>query len=179
LNASVKPGGSTNKSPGWLNRDTILASLLLVGCGVLMSATFEIREPDYGQLSPATWPRVIVAILALLSLIYLVQSVRHGPDTGAPIGGVERSPGIAGFFGYWRNVFICFTLFFAYLYTLPWLGMLVGGMLFVFFLLNALGGWSPRLLITHALIALVSVGGMWTLFTYGLGVLLPGGELFS
>ena len=172
---ATKPGNTS----GWLNRDTILAILLLVGCGVLMTATFEIREPDYGQLSPATWPRVIIGLLTLLCVIYLVQSIKNGPDTGAPIASVERPPGIAGFFAYWRNVFICFTLFFAYLYALPWVGMLVGGVLFVFFLLNALGGWSPRQLMIHVLIALVSVGGMWCLFTYGLGVLLPGGELFS
>lgn len=144
-----------------------------------MVASFEIREPDYGQLSPAAWPRVIVGLLALLSFIYLIQSIKQGPDTGAPIGKVERSPGIGGFFAYWRNVFYCFALFLAYLMALPWLGMLVGGVLFVFFVLNALGGWSPRLLLTHILIALVSVGGMWSLFTYGLGVILPGGELFS
>lgn len=167
------------QAPGWFNRDTILAILLLVGCGVLMTATFEIREPDYGQLSPAIWPRVIVGILSFLSVLYLIQSIRHGPDAGAPIGKVDREPGILGFFAFWRNVFYCFSLFLGYLLVLPWLGMLIGGMLFVFLLLNALGGWSPRLLLIHAVIALVSVGGMWALFTYGLGVILPGGELFS
>ena len=52
-------------------------------------------------------------------------------------------------------------------------------MLFVFLLLNALGGWSPRLLLVHAAIAVVSVGGVWSVFNYGLGVLLPAGELFN
>ena len=162
-----------------INRDTLIAVFLLLGCGVLMTATFQIREPDYGQLSPATWPRILVVLLAILSFIYLVQSVRRGPDAPTTGETVDREPGIAGFFGYWRNVLFCFALFGLYLLVLPALGMLVGGVLFVFLLLNALGGWSPKILALHAAIALVSVGGMWLLFTYGLGVLLPAGELFS
>lgn len=162
-----------------INRDTVIAVFLLLGCGVLMTATFQIREPDYGQLSPATWPRILVILMAILSFIYLIQSVRRGPDDATTGETITREPGIAGFFAYWRNVLFSFAFFGLYLLVLPALGMLVGGVLFVFLLLNALGGWSPRLLALHAAIALVSVGGMWLLFTYGLGVLLPSGDLFS
>ena len=159
-----------------VNRDTVVAILLLVGCGVLLNASFDIREPDYGQLSPATWPRTVVGVLAFLSLIYLVQSVRRGVPS-APTEKVTRSPG--DWIAQWRNVFFVFALFLAYLVALPWLGMLVGGVAFVFLLLNALGGWSPGRLALHAVIAGVSVGGMWSVFTFGLGVLLPRGELFG
>ena len=38
-----------------LNRDSIVAIVLLCACGGLAVASFDIREPDYGQLSPATW----------------------------------------------------------------------------------------------------------------------------
>jgi hypothetical protein len=31
----------------------------------------------------------------------------------------------------------------------------------------------------HAIIAVVAVGGMWSLFTYGLGVILPQGEILE
>jgi len=150
-----------------------------------MMASFDIREPDYGQLSPATWPRTLVVLLSVLSLIYLVQSVRKGASQQSDHverGDSESSPSISSpgeFLAYWRNVIWCFTLFALYLLTMPWLGMLVGGVLFVFLLLNALGGWHPRLLGLHALIALVVIGGMWSLFTFGLGVLLPTGSLFG
>ncbi len=159
-----------------VNRDTVVAILLLVGCGVLLNASFDIREPDYGQLSPATWPRTIVGILAFLSLIYLVQSIRRGVPK-EPVEKVKRSLG--EWIAHWRNVFFVFALFLAYLLTMPWLGMLAGGLAFVFLLLNALGGWSPRRLALHAVIAGVSVGGMWSVFTFGLGVILPRGELFG
>ncbi|MHA1529371.1 MAG: tripartite tricarboxylate transporter TctB family protein [Alphaproteobacteria bacterium] len=165
-----------------VNRDTVVAILLLVGCGVLLNASFDIREPDYGQLSPAAWPRTIVGVLTFLSLIYLVQSIRRGVPS-APVeaeGTTKTVPrGVGEWIAHWRNVFWVFALFLAYLLTMPWLGMLVGGMAFVFLLLNALGGWSAERLALHAVIAAISVGGMWSVFTFGLGVLLPRGEFFG
>ena len=62
---------------------------------------------------------------------------------------------------------------------MPTLGMLIGGTLFVFLLLNALGGWHPKAMALHAAIACIAVGGMWSIFTYSLGVILPPGEIFS
>ncbi len=62
---------------------------------------------------------------------------------------------------------------------MPVLGMLIGGVMFVFLLLNALGGWAPKKLGLHAIIAVLGVGGMWSIFTYGLGVILPPGAIFS
>ena len=152
-----------------LNRDTIVAICLLVICGGLGYASLDIREPDYGQLSPATWPRVIVGVMAFLSTIFLVQSLRAGPDAPRePVGGMT------GFFGYWRNVLWCFVLFGAYLIAIPYVGILLGGMAFVFLLLTALGG--VRNTVLHIVIAVVTVGGMWTLFTFALRVILPRGE---
>lgn len=171
-----------------INPDVLIAIFLLAVCGVLWVASFEIREPDYGQLSPATWPRIIIVVLAFLSLIYLVQSIRSAgslpvsPETTSDDHATAESratPGIAGFYHHWKNVFWCFALYGLYLYSLPWLGMLVGALSFVFLLLCALGGWHPRKLLLHAAIALLTVGGMWSLFTFGLDVLLPTGSLFE
>ena len=157
-----------------VNRDTIVAIALLVACGGLYMATLEIREPDYGQLSPATWPRLIIAIVTFLSTIYLVQSVRRGPT---PDDEKTEWTGFAAFFSKWRNVLSVFALFLGYLLILPWVGMLLGGAAFVFLLLSVLGPFSGRDVIIHIIIALLTVGGMWLLFTYGLGVILPRGEL--
>ena len=160
-----------------VNRDTVIAIVLLMAWGVFLAASFEIRQPDYGVLSPATWPRVIIAVLIVLTLIYLVQSIRMGVPEAPP---EEDSPGsIAGFVAHWRNVFWVFALFLVYLLSMPYLGMLIGGLAFVFLLLNALGGWQPKQLVLHAIIAVVTVGGMWALFTFGLRVILPPGEILG
>lgn len=158
-----------------LNRDVYVAVVLLLFCGVMLWASFDIREPDYGVLPPSVWPRVILTVFGLLSVIYLIQSLRRGPD------GLDAFPGepttVMGWVRYWWNPIICFVSFCGYLLLLPWFGMLISGMLFVFVLLSALGGWSPRRLGIHAVVAAASVGGMWLLFTQGLNVLLPTGEL--
>ncbi len=157
-----------------VNRDTIVAIALLVACGGLYMATLEIREPDYGQLSPATWPRLIIGIVTILSTIYLVQSVRRGPT---PDEEKTQRSGFPAFLARWRNVLSVFALFLGYLLILPWVGMLLGGATFVFLLLTVLGPFTGRDVLIHSIIALLTVGGMWLLFTYGLGVILPRGEL--
>ncbi|MEE8084642.1 MAG: tripartite tricarboxylate transporter TctB family protein [Alphaproteobacteria bacterium] len=173
---------------GRLNRDAVIAIVLLMACGILFWSTFSIRVPDYGQLRPSTWPRVVLGVLTLLSAIYLVQSLRHGPtpmdepgrgDPNSGDGAPGPKPGLIGWILYWRNPLWCFGLFFAYLVTLPVLGSLIGGVLFVFTLMGVLGGWNAKNLLQHAALALISVGGMWSIFTYGLGVILPPGEIFS
>ena len=53
----------------------------------------------------------------------------------------------------------------------------IGGSLLVFLLMTVLGGAAPRQLVLHAVIAVLSVGAMWSVFTFGLRVLLPRGEI--
>ncbi|MEL6476609.1 MAG: tripartite tricarboxylate transporter TctB family protein [Pseudomonadota bacterium] len=154
-----------------LNRDAWVAIALLLIAGGLMVASFDIREPDYGQLSPAAWPRVILGAILAMGVIYLIQSLRSGADEPAPDG----PKGARAFVAHWRNVLWVFALFLGYLLALPYIGMLIGAMAFVFLLLTALGGIGRTPI--HLALALVSVGGMWALFTYALGVLLPTGSL--
>jgi putative tricarboxylic transport membrane protein len=159
-----------------LNKDTYVAIFLLLGCGILFWASFDIREPNYGVLAPSTWPRVVLAVLTLLSFIFLVQSLRAGPNEQEPS---PVPPGLKGFLSYWRNPLICFVAFFVFLASLPVLGMLIGGVSFVFLLMCLLGGWASRQLVVHAVIAVAAVGAMWSLFTFGLGVMLPVGEIYN
>ena len=70
-------------------------------------------------------------------------------------------------------------MFFLFLLSLPYLGMLIGGISFVFLLMSLLGGWQPRQLLVHAVIAVCAVGAMWSLFTFGLEVMLPEGMIYN
>ncbi len=158
-----------------MTKDTGVAIALLVLCGIFFTATFEIRVPTYGVLLPSTWPRVILAALGTLSLIYLFQSLKN-PEKFDDGKEAIRYHGFSGWLNHWKNPIWCFVLFFTYLFTLPVLGMLIGGISFVFLLLNVLGGWQPKNLAYHGLIAVMCIGAMWALFTYGLGVLLPASD---
>jgi len=159
-----------------INRDVVVAAILLLFCGVFFWASFEIRQPDYGVLMPSTWPRVILGILTFLSMLYLIQSLREGADeTGEEDDFQPKS--IGEWYTHWRNVIWCFSLFFGYLMVLPILGMLLSGILFVFVLLGVMGGWAPRNLVMHAAVAVLAIGTVWSLFTFALGVLLPPGMI--
>jgi len=157
-----------------LNRDVYIAIALLLLCGAFFAASFDIREIDYGILTPAAWPRIILVALTILSLIYLVQSVRRGARPDDP-----EAFSIKILLDRYRNPLWCYGLFLLFLLTLDYLGMLIGGVLFVFCLLTAIGGASKRNLIIHALIAVIMVGAMWALFSFALGVIFPQGEIFT
>ena len=160
-----------------LNRDTIVAVLLLLFCGLLAWSSLHIRLPGYGTLKPSTWPQIIVAVLTLFSAIYFLQSLGYAKDDSGTAD--ARKPGLRGFLEYFRSPIICFAIYFVFLATLPWTGALIGGILLVFALLTVLGGWGARDLMHHAIYATVSMGFMWALFTFGLRVILPEGEIFS
>lgn len=155
-----------------LNRDVYIAIFILILTGVFFWQSFEIREIDYGTLQASAWPRIILIALGIFSVIYLVQSIKAGP--AEPTENEEK-----GFFERFRNPIICFVLYFFFLFSMPYLGMLLSGISFVFLLLSAIGSIAPRALMIHAMIACISIGAMWSFFTYALGVILPQGELIS
>ncbi len=157
-----------------LNRDAVIAIALLLFCGVFFWSSFDIRQPDYGVLMPSTWPRAVIGVLTFLSLIYLIQSLRGDPEI-ATAEKSDREPGIQGFIDYWRNPLWCFGLFFVYLALLPILGMLIDGIAFVYVLMGVLGGWDGKKPLVNACIAVLAIGSMWSLFTFGLDVMLPPG----
>jgi predicted membrane-bound spermidine synthase len=70
-------------------------------------------------------------------------------------------------------------LFLAFLLTIDFLGMLLGGIVFVFLALSVLGERTPKQLTIHALVAVISVGAMWAIFTFALRVILPEGTILS
>ncbi len=154
-----------------INRDTVVAVFLLLMCGVFYGASFQIEQTSYGTIGADVWPRLILAVLAVLSAVYLFQSVRKGPG--------EMVTHEAGFLSRYRNAILCYGLFLAFLLTLEFLGMLLGGIAFVFLALSALGERTARQLAVHAVVAVASVGAMWAIFTFALRVILPEGEILS
>lgn len=154
------------------NRDTITALLLLVMCGVLFQQTFNIRKVPFSEMGSEVWPRFVLLLMAVLALIYLFQSMANPPPQKGPFS-------LKAWLAAYRNPLICFGMFFVFLLALPWLGMLVAGILFVGVTQTILGGADTRRVLTHALVSVVSVGGMWLLFTHALGVVLPRGTLFG
>ena len=154
-----------------LNRDAVTALVLLVIIGAFFAASFEIRETAYATIGADVWPRLILAVMLVLTLIYLAQSLRKDDEprgTGTAAGGLLVR---------YQNAFWCYALFGLFLVTLPVLGMLLGGILFVFLALTVMGERTPHAALRHAAIAIGTIGVMWAIFTFGLGVFLPEGRI--
>ena len=158
-----------------LNANVVIALVLLVLCGVLFYDTFLYKLVPGAIIGSKIWPRIVTVALAVLSLIYLVQSLRAGPATA---GAAEAAPfNLAAWLGLNRNVIGCFVLYGLFLVSLEWLGMLLGGIAFVFATLCFIGGTAPRSLAVNGAVAIVTIGLMWSVFTFALGVILPGGVI--
>lgn len=152
------------------NADIVIALLLIAGSTIFLVASFNIDRDSLGMVSAGLWPRIAIVVLGVLSFVYLAQSVRAGWSRPGRIS-----------FKTWlsdnRNVIACFALYALFLLGLPTLGMLLSGVLFVFVSLTVLGPRGLRAHALHLAIAVVSIGAMWAIFTFGLGVILPQGEV--
>jgi putative tricarboxylic transport membrane protein len=155
-----------------LNSDTLIAVFLLLVCGVLFHDTFFFRETPLAIVTSDVWPRIVLVLLFIFSAVFLFQSVRADADTEE-----GKSLGPVAWIMANRNVLWCYGLFALFLLTLPWLGMLIGGGLFVFATLTAMGRNQLRSHAVNAVIAVLSMGIMWAIFTFGLRVMLPEGEI--
>ncbi len=154
--------------------DFWVALVLVLACAVFWWQSFLIEDMGYVTIGSEVWPRAILAALTPLVLMYLSRSV--GRPEADP---VKDSDGAWGsWIARYRNPIWCFLLFFLFLLAIPYIGMLVGGVLFVFLTLTVLGERTLRHHVVHALIALVMIVSMWAIFRFALGVLLPEGDFF-
>jgi hypothetical protein len=153
-------------------RDILIAVFLLILTCVFYAATFTIKKTSFGTVGSEVWPRAILIGQGILCILYLANVLRGAYTEEKGQGG-----GLAGWFATYRNALVCFALYAVFLITLPYAGMLIGSILFVFLLLNFLGGWSAARMAVHGAIAVLSMGAMWAVFTFGLRVILPEGEI--
>lgn len=156
-----------------INKDTIVAIFLLLFCGIMINNSFEIEDPGYQGMKASFWPTVILCLLSIMCLVMLIKSVVYKTDNN--LDAIDENT--SNIFFKFKNALICFFMFVLFLTFLDYLGMLIGGILFVFGLLTFLGGTSPKKLFNHFIISIITIGIMWSIFTFGLKVILPEGEL--
>ena len=156
-----------------INKDTIVAIFLLLFCGIMINNSFEIEDPGYQGMKASFWPTVILCLLSVMCLVMLIKSLVYKTDNN--LDAIDENT--SNIFFKFKNALICFFMFVLFLTFLDYLGMLIGGILFVFGLLTLLGGSSPKKLFNHFIISIITIGIMWSIFTFGLKVILPEGEL--
>lgn len=151
-----------------INKDSVVGLTLLLGCGLFIDALDDIERTNYGTITSNVWPTIVLSVLTALCAIYFLMSLKPPQEE-------QESFNWRTFFP--RNVVIVFTLFAGFVYSLPYLGMLIGGSAFVFLVLTSIGHKTMKYMLIHLGIAVGSVAVMYGVFTYGLSVMLPEGEL--
>ena len=152
--------------------DIIIAIFLLCFSGIMINDASNIRDLGFEGMKADAWPRVVLWLLVVMSSVMLGKSYIQLKTEGHKDNNTFQVN-----FSKFKNAFICFGMFLFFLSTLDYLGMLLGGIAFVFGLLTFLGGFSLNLIIKHLTISVLSIGFMWMVFTFGLRVILPEGEI--
>ncbi len=154
-----------------VSRDVVVALVLIATTLAFFWTTFDVRRAPFAAVGAEVWPRVILVPMFILSVALLVKALREGDPADK-----QTFDSFRAWFEYYKNPIVCFALFFAFLLTLRPLGILISGALFTFAMQSFLGHRNPQYFLMYAVVAIVTVGGMWAVFTYGLGVQLPRGR---
>ena len=156
-----------------INKDTIVAIFLLLFCGIMINSSFDIEDPGYQGMKASFWPTIVLCLLSIMCLVMLIKSVITEAENNLN----SNDTNLTNIFFKFKNASICFLMFVLFLAFLDYLGMLIGGVLFVFGLLTMLGGFELKKIINHFIISIITIGIMWSIFTFGLKVILPEGEI--
>ena len=156
-----------------IKKDTIVAISLLLFCGIMINSSFDIEDPGYQGMKASFWPTIVLCLLSIMCLVMLIKSVVTEAENNLN----SNDTNLTNVFFKFKNALICFLMFVLFLAFLDYLGMLIGGVLFVFGLLTMLGGFELKKIINHFIISIITIGIMWSIFTFGLKVILPEGEI--
>ncbi|HSD44365.1 MAG TPA: tripartite tricarboxylate transporter TctB family protein [Burkholderiales bacterium] len=148
------------------------AGLVLLGmCAVLYALTLELKGNPLVPIGPAFYPRIVLAISAVLAALLVVADV---------LAQRALRPGARGREGprpNYRLVTLTFAVFGVYVVALPYLGFRVATVLFVAALAVLLEpprnakAWAKVLLL-----AFVATAATYLVFEHYLTVLLPRGK---
>ncbi|NBT39225.1 MAG: tripartite tricarboxylate transporter TctB family protein [Alphaproteobacteria bacterium] len=165
-----------------MNRDFWTSLFLIFLSFVLYRESTFIEDVDYGSMKADVWPTFLVMLLIVLSISMLVKSLmeyRQATQSSTQDNeNAEQTDSVTGW-TWLINPMIVFVLFFLFLITLDYLGMLIGGIFFTFITMTLLGQISWRTVPIYFAISVISISGMWAIFTFGLRVMLPEGVLFT
>ena len=156
-----------------IKKDTIISIFLLLFCGIMINSSFDIEDPGYQGMKASFWPTIVICLLSIMCLVMLIKSVVTEAENNLN----SNDTNLTNVFFKFKNASICFLMFVLFLAFLDYLGMLIGGVLFVFGLLTMLGGFELKKIINHFIISIITIGIMWSIFTFGLKVILPEGEI--
>jgi putative tricarboxylic transport membrane protein len=149
-----------------MRRDAAVgAALALLSVGLLWQ-TREIPHPPLVPIGPAFYPRVVLTLFLVLSLLLMVSGLRAPRAEPAP-----------PLLGRTRLVPASFALFGLYVLAMPVLGYLLSTALFTIAMQWLLGRRGRQHLVGVLAVGIGTAVGTWLVFERYLYVLLPRGVL--
>jgi hypothetical protein len=147
-----------------IGRDGVAGLLGLAGSLVLLAATRGLPQPALVPIGPAFYPRIVLAITALLSAALVASDLlRRQRPKPAPAR--------------YRLVVLTFAIFTAYVFALPWLGYRLSTFAFVAGLQATLEPPRGRRWWRVLTVAVITAVATYYVFEVYLSVLLPRGRL--
>ncbi len=154
-----------------MHRDAAVGGLLALLSLVLLWETREIPHPPLIPIGPAFYPRVVLSVFLLLSVLLLISGLR----TPRP----QREWRWRAWFVRYRMILGSFLLFGLYVLALPFLGYLLSTALFTAAMQWVLGRRGLGRLAGILVVAVGTSVGTYVVFQLYLQVLLPRGALFQ
>ena len=152
-----------------MHRDAVVGGILALLSVFLLWETREISHPPLIPISPAFYPRVVLSVFLLLSLLLLISGLRTPRAARAWDGRM--------WFIRYRVILSSFLLFGLYTLTMPLLGYLLSTALFTAAMQWLLGRREFRRWPVILAVALGTSVGTYVVFETYLHVLLPRGIL--
>lgn len=148
-----------------IGRDGIAGGVCLAGSLVLLAATRGLPQAALVPIGPGFYPRIVLAITALLSAALVVTDLlRRERARPAPAR--------------YRLVVLTFAIFIAYVFALPWFGYRLSTLAFVAGLQATLEPPRGRRRWAFVLaVAILTALATYYVFEVYLSVLLPRGRL--
>jgi hypothetical protein len=154
-----------------LSRDSISGLVCLAISLAMLAMTLGLPPATMVPIGPALYPRVVLSLTAILSVILIVMDVRAGRTAVGATAPVQTVPAPN-----YRLVLATFILFGLYIALMPKLGFRISTFLFVLALQVTLE-WpktQKRWLVAFA-VAIGTAAACHFVFEYYLQVLLPRG----
>ncbi|MBI4590842.1 MAG: tripartite tricarboxylate transporter TctB family protein [Candidatus Rokubacteria bacterium] len=154
-----------------MHRDAVVGGLLALLSLFLLWETREIPHPPLIPIGPAFYPRAVLSVFLLLSLLLLISGLR------APLR--VRARDWSRWFSRYRVILASFLLFGLYVLALPFAGYLLSTTLFTAAMQWVLGRRGFRRFPGILVVAVGTSLGTYVVFQLYLHVLLPRGALFQ
>jgi putative tricarboxylic transport membrane protein len=153
-----------------MTKDRALCLALILLVGVMFAETFNFPEKsDWQMYSPAFYPRIILTIIGILTMVLSIRSFKLAKQSTESNGNDAKQ----SFWKEYGNIILLFVVFGIYAVLLPQIGFIMASILYLFASQAILMGIGKKPLILNSTVSLVATLAVYFIFTNILGVWLP------